>query len=140
LDNSFVKKVAALVLPLLLIAVASITYYFTIALPKYNKARLDFEVQKYRDQKAQEERERSDRELKEQLKQIHDETKEKLKRINEEALDECLREADAARIRYVERNGGVRKEDGWIEAPRYVWEDADRKMKIGKDDCYKRYR
>lgn len=97
-------------------------------------------MQKYRDQKAQEKQERRVRELKEQFKQIDDDTKEKLKRMNEETLDECLREADTTRIRYVERNGGVRKEDGWIEAPRYVWEDADRKMKIDKDDCYKRYR
>lgn len=140
MNDPYLKKAIIVALLLLFVGVASVAYYFTIALPKHNRSRLEFEVEKYRDQQKQEELKRSEQKFKEELKKIDDETKAKMEQIDRDALDACLDEADAARIRYVEKNGGVKRDDGWIEAPRYVWDDADKKMKTAKDDCYKRYK
>ena len=85
--DSFQKKAVAFGLILVAIGVASIAYYYVIALPKHNAARLRFEQEKYAEEK-------SAREWRESDERIEKEQKETDKTIRESALSICLNFAE----------------------------------------------
>src|SRR5258708_1377476 len=122
MGDTFKKISVAVGLLLLAVAVASIAYYFVIALPRNNAAKLKFEQSKYEDEKAL----RSQRDL--------DETIEKAKKAGDDEfkrsmLESCLNRADEHSEEYVLLNGGEKTAKGTIQAPTYVWEAAEKKKK-----------
>ena len=91
----------------------AIAYYFGIALPADNAARLELERQQYRD--AQEASARA-----------------------QTLMDSCFKEADDAYWNYMKVNG-EELTDGKISAPSSVWNAADARKNYDRETCLKRY-
>ena len=107
---------AAVTKPILWIAAVpalAIAYYFGIALPADNAARLELERQQHR--YAQE-----------AAAQL------------QERLDSCFAEADNSYWNYMKVNGEELK-DGTISAPLSVWDTADARKNYARETCLKRY-
>lgn len=102
----------------------AVGYYFGIALPANNEARLALERQKYADERK---RTAADE------KRVRDES------VNrQQLLESCFEAADAAYWKYVELNGTKLKE-GTVRAPQIVWNTADKRKNDDRDVCFKRY-
>ena len=132
-----VYKTIALIL--MAIGMLSIAYYFAVVLPRQNAARLAFEQKKHDEEmKLQQDR------LDEERKRRESDEEEKRAReinanVNESMLSFCLNEAADHKDDYVKHNGGTEAENGWMTAPQYVWDAADKRYKADKDDCYRQY-
>lgn len=107
-------------------------YYFVVALPRHNAARLKFEQDKYAEQKQEQER----RDNEGQLEKARQQGKVEAKQV---ILEVCLNSADEESERYVLLNGGAKTARGTIEASRSVWDDAEKQKKAQKDECYREY-
>jgi hypothetical protein len=102
--------------------VASISYYFLVALPANNKARLDFERQKYQDGQAE-------RKAKEEAE------KDAQARRWSETLN-CQVEADKAYWNYVKLNGQpVPGKDGVWTAAQSIWNEASKRKAESYNEC-----
>ena len=112
----------ALLLFLATVLTLSISYYFVIALPAANRARLEFERQKYEDSKAE-------REAKEQR------AKEEADRQKSKVLD-CQIDAEKAYWDHVKLNGtkSAKRQDVW-QAPLHVWDEARKRKKESYEEC-----
>lgn len=102
----------------------AIGYYFGIALPSYNDARLALERERYSD----EQRRRTEEASKEQ----QDAT------FRQRLLETCLDAAESAYWTYVKLNGTELK-DGKVRAPMNVWNTADKRKNDDRDACFKQY-
>lgn len=57
------------------------------------------------------------------------------------SLNSCLDDADTVYWTYVELNGTlVDKEEGTYKAPRYVWDEAEKRKKAKEDQCFKQFK
>lgn len=113
--------------PLLWIAAIpalAVGYYFGVALPSYNEARLALEQQKYSDERK---RQADD------AKRIQDEAASR-----QQLLEACFDAANAAYWRHVELNG-TKLKDGTVRAPADVWNTADKRKNDERETCFKRY-
>lgn len=131
--DSFQKKVVIVGLLLLTIAVASIAYYFVIALPRNNAAKLKFEQDKYTEEKSTRERRESAEEYEKASQKGEDEARKTI-------LDICLNSADSNSEEFVLMNGGQKTPQGTITAPGRIWDEAAKKKKTEKDECYRKYK
>jgi hypothetical protein len=117
-------------LALATILTLSICYYILVILPRESRARLDFEKQKYEDQKIQElkSRQESDR----------------IKAENETELLLCESDADTRYWTYIKLNksssraGGKPGEVIYV-APQTVWDAAAREKKEALAQCQRKY-
>jgi hypothetical protein len=91
----------------------AIAYYFGIALPADNAARLELERQQHR--YAQE-----------AAAQL------------QERLDSCFTEADTSYWNYMKLNG-EELQDGKISAPVSVWDTAEARKNYARETCLQRY-
>ena len=61
----------------------------------------------------------------------------------EARLDACLAEAERKHWEYLSINGKVSTDEKTgrekVQAPQYVWDNADAAMKDDKDNCFRRY-
>jgi hypothetical protein len=55
-------------------------------------------------------------------------------------LEGCLDAANESSEKYVLLNGGEETAKGTITAPRHVWDEAEKKKKLAKDECYRKYK
>jgi len=112
-----------------------------IELPRHNNALLDLERQKF-------EAAKKDKEVAEEEKRAKADTEERAKARAEEQdqekqtkLEHCIEGADDVYWQDVKLNGQpVEGKPGTYTAPRYVWDDAEKKKKAIIDACYKKYR
>jgi hypothetical protein len=113
------------------LAVLAIGYYFLIELPRHNSALLDLERQKF--EVAKKGRAEAEGRAKARAEQQDQEKQTK--------LEKCIDEADDVYWQHVKLNGQpVEDKPGTYTAPRWVWDDADKKKKTIIDACYKKYR
>jgi uncharacterized protein HemX len=131
--DTFQKRAVAFGLVLVTLVVASVAYYYVIALPRHNAERLRFERQKYEDEKAAKQIAQDKADLEKAQKEGEQEAK-------KDALNRCLGRADENAEEYVKINGGKVTDQGTIEAPRYIWDESEKKKKVEKDECYREYR
>ena len=104
----------------------SISYYFAIALPKSQRARLEFDRQNY--EAAQKERE-----AEEAKKKADAGFKETMMRV-------CLSGANDEYWSWVKLNGTeVRGKPGTWSAPTHIWESAAKRKKDAIIECQLRY-
>ncbi len=119
-----------------LVAVA-IAYYFAIALPRHNQARLEFDREKFRAQQEEKQKEQEDK------REAQQEARSKAEieaAGNEAALDSCIDDAEDEYWSYIKLNGEpVAGKPGVYTAPQYIWDDAAKRKKAALDACYKRY-
>lgn len=122
-------------LALATILVLSIAYYFVIALPAHDHAKLALEREKFQVQQ----REAAEKKATAEAEKKAAEAKEL---SNSFLLDECTKEADNLYWEYVKLNGGKEdlKRPGIYTASRYVWEQAEKNKKAALDECYKKYK
>ena len=90
----------------------SVAYYFSVAVPASEKARLDFEKQKYEEQ-------------------------EQKRASNQISLDLCLQGAETARLDYLKLNGEVTGDT--VKAPDHVFQRADAEKKMATDECFRKF-
>ncbi|SRR6266496_3517549 len=129
MGNELLKK--AMAIGALLLA-GSIAYFFVFALPKHNAAKLQFERQKYEEEKAYKE----SRDREQQLEKAEKEGQAEFDKL----LDDCLFRADETAENYVMLNGGVKTDKGTITAASRLWDEAEKKKKAAKDECYRKYK
>lgn len=117
----------------IIVVCASISYYFLIALPRQNEARLAIEKQKLDMEKEKIERELNEKQQQKNLK-VYSESQRKTQ------LLECRDDAITRSNRYLELNGTpVAGKPGVFEAPRYVHDEVARIKQQGFDDCQRMY-
>jgi len=93
----------------------AISYYFVIALPNQNQAKLDMEKQKI----EREQQEKSNREM---------------------SLSTCMADVQARRSEYLKLNGKpIPGKPGVYKYPGYVQETLDKIEKDGNDECIRMY-
>ncbi len=109
---------------ILAIPAVAIAYYFGIALPANNEARLALEKERYSAEQRRMEAEST---------RVRQEATSR-----QEALDLCFAGADDAYWKYVKLNGTERK-DGTVSAAAHVWNTADKRKNDERDTCFKRY-
>ncbi len=107
-----------------LIPALAIAYYFAIVLPRQNRERLDFERQKYEDQKKKEEASQEVQEFNRQHLKI--------------MRDNCVAEATNTFNTEVESNG-VRQRSGNFAVDTRVLTLLQKRKKDAIDSCYQRY-
>src|SRR5712692_9012217 len=112
------------------LAVLAIGYYFLIELPRHNGALLDLERQKF--EAARKEKEVAEEEKTKARAEQQDQEK-------QTKLEHCIDDADDVYWQHVKLNGQpVEGKPGTYTAPRYVWDDAEKKKKAIIDSCYKK--
>ena len=115
----------ALLLVLLLPALA-VAYYFAIALPSNEKAKLQFEKAKYDAEK----KEKADSATKMQQADAERKT----------SLDYCVSQADLNYWNYVKLNGSeVKSKPGTYTASLQVWNTADKRKNDALAECHRQY-
>lgn len=132
MGDRFQKTAISLGLLLMAICVASIAYYYVIALPRHNAARLSLEQEKYAEEKAVREHLESEK----RTQKLENDSKNAIRESN---LSICLLLAEQNRQRYVMLNGGHETQKGDVQAPQYVWDQAAKQEKTTKDECYRQY-
>lgn len=111
----------------------SISYYFFIALPNQNEAKISLEKQKLDMEKQKIEREQLE-------KQVQEAQKITARSQRETQLLECRAAAETSANQHLELNGTpVPGKPGVFNAPRYVIEEKNRRMQQGLDDCQRMY-
>lgn len=117
----------------IIVVCSSISYYFFIALPHQNEARIAIEKQKLDMEKQKIEREQNEKQIQENLK-IYSQSQRKSQ------LLDCRAAAEANANSYLELNGTpVPGKSGVYSAPRYVHDEVARKQQQGFDDCQRMY-
>jgi Tfp pilus assembly protein PilE len=117
----------------IIVVCASISYYFLIALPHQNEARLAIEKQKLDMEKDKIEREQTEKQQQENLKAYSQSQR-------QSQLLDCRVAAEASANRYLELNGTpVPGKPGVYSAPRYVHDEVAKKQQRGFDDCQRMY-
>lgn len=125
-----IKHVASVAIILVCI---SISYYFFIALPNQNEAKIALEKQKLDMEKLKIEREQLEKQTQENQK-TYEQSQRKFQ------LLECRDEAIARSNKYLELNGTpVPGKPNVFLAPRYVHDEVDRIKQQGFDDCQRMY-
>jgi hypothetical protein len=112
------------ILWILAVPASAVAYYFAIALPADNEARLRLEREKYEDEQRRRKGEES---------RVLEEASER-----QRLLDRCLESADQAYWTYVKLNGTEFK-GGEVRAPANIWNTADKRKNDERDACFKRY-
>ncbi len=102
----------------------AIAYYFAIAIPAQNQAKLDFEKQKYQDEQKAKQYDLDEAALQ--------------KSLNKTGLNLCLAAADESYWSYMKLNG-TEKADGTINALTRFWDAAAATKKTETDTCFKKY-
>jgi hypothetical protein len=113
-----------LLLLILLIPAIGVTYYFAVALPNHNKATLDFEKQKYADQKAGAELEAAQKQRNDEERGLH--------------LDSCLATAEAQYTAGI-RSNGTRSGNGGYSVPTAVMTEIQHKKDSEVAECHREY-
>lgn len=98
----------------------AVAYYFAVALPAYNEARLELERQRHV----------------EELKRSEDTAAEA--KATKELLEACLQKASDDYFSYLKLNGAELK-GGKISTPQYVAVAADKRRNDDRDACLKQY-
>lgn len=113
-------------LVVLALPATALAYYFGIALPQSDRARFQFERDKY----AAEIKEKAARETKQAQEQFERKT----------LLDACAADADTSYWTYVKLNGtAVANKPGAYSAPTTVWSTADKRKKDSLEECHKQF-
>lgn len=115
-----ITKAVRLVAWVLAIPAIAIAYYFAIALPAFNEARLQLERQQHADDLRRSEAAARDAEGRKEM------------------LEACLQKASEDYFNYLKLNGTVSK-DGKISAPQSVAMVADKRKNDDRDACFKQY-
>ncbi len=116
-----------------IVVCASISYYFLIAMPQQNEARIAVEKQKLDMEKEKMEQEQTEKQTQETLKA----NSERERRLQ---LLDCRASAEASANKYLELNGTpVPDQPGVYSAPRYVLDEVERRKQHGFDDCQRMY-
>jgi len=122
-SNGMLPKALLLIV---LIPALAINYYFVVVLPEAERAKLQFEKDKY----AAEKKERPDREAKDAER----------KSTNEALLQSCLETADQNYWIYIKLNGtAVPGKLGTYNAPMTTWNYADKKKEQDIAECHRQY-
>lgn len=117
----------------IVVVCASISYYFFIALPNQNEARITLEKQKLDMEKQKIDREQLE-------KQAHENQKSSEQSQRQSQLLACRADAEAASNKHLELNGTpVPGKPGAYSAPRYVLDEVARIYQQGLDDCQRTY-
>jgi hypothetical protein len=120
--SGYIKYLCVLVTIFVLIVSLSVSYYYIIELPKYNRERIKKEEQ-------------TKREINNEKKEL-----EFQKEQQENRLQECLNDAKEAYWTYIKLNGReVPGKPGVYSATTQVWETAERNKKNAIDVCLKRF-
>lgn len=111
-----------------------VVYYFVIALPSTQRQRIQLERDKFKAAEA----ERNSK------KQAESAERFRLLIANQErerALSVCLDDAEKQYWEYIKLNGGkpIKGKAGAFTAPQWVWDEAEKRRKSDKDECYRRY-
>jgi hypothetical protein len=108
------------------VLVLSISYYFVIALPANQRARLEFDRQKYRDEQM----EKTDEKLRADFKA----------QVYEKSLLDCLTQAKKAADDKLQLNGTpVDGHPGAYSAPEYVMNAIQRELSTATQECHRLY-
>jgi hypothetical protein len=96
---------------LLTVLVLSISYFFVFALPKMKRDQLDWEKERYvQDKKFR------------------------------ESFNKCVDAAEAEYESYIKLNGSpVAEQPGAYSAPEYIWDSAEKNRTAALEDCSRRY-
>jgi hypothetical protein len=116
--------VKATALLILLVPALAVSYYFAIALPENERARLAFEKSKYEDDKA----EKQKREAREGIQATD----------RKYAFERCVRQAEARYQQYLELNGKTTPEKpNAILTPHHITDRADKHKKDDVEECHR---
>ena len=104
----------------------ALAYYFAVALPENQKARLDFDRERYQTEKKE---------------QVEREAKLKEERDNKQIFfDACVADAVTAYWSYVKLNGEpVKGKPDTYNAPTTVWDTADKRKTNAIAECHRLY-
>ena len=102
------------------IPAVAVAYYFGVALPSYNEARLGLERQRYADE------------------QKRSQQKEKEAEERKGMLESCLQKANDDYFAYLKLNGTQLK-NGNVSTPQYVSTAADKRKSDDRDACLKQF-
>jgi hypothetical protein len=117
-------KIAILLLSTVL--VLSISYYFVVALPANQRARLEFDQQKYQD----EQKEKAAQKMRADVE----------RQANEMSLVDCLDLAQKASNKTLELNGtAVEGHPGAYNAPERVFDNMRRDLAAATQECHRLY-
>jgi len=123
------------------LAVLAIGYYFLIELPRPNSALLDLERQKFEVAKKEKEAAEEEKKAKAEAEGRAKARAEQQDQEKQTKLEKYIDDADDVYWQHVKLNGQpVEGKPGTYTAPRWVWDDADKKKKTIIDACYKKYR
>lgn len=102
------------------IPAVAVAYYFGVALPSYNEARLGIERQRYAEE------------------QKRSEQKDKEAEEHKGMLETCLQKANDDYFSYLKLNGTQLK-NGTLSTPQYVSTGADKRKNDDRDACFKQF-
>lgn len=116
------------------ILVLSIAYYFAIALPGYERQKVNLEAAKFQAIQAEKENARLDA----ITKQLDADA---LAEARKQDLEAALVAAEQTYWEYVKLNGGkpVKGKPGVMTAPQYVWDRANKQLEAEKKEAYRKY-
>ena len=114
-------------LAVLAIPPLAVAYYFAVALPANERARLQFEKEKY--EAAQKEK-------------LAEESKRQKELEDQQALlDSCIGDAELTYWRYIKLNGNaVPNKPGTYTATVQVWNTADKRKNDELAECHRRFK
>ena len=115
------------------VLVFAVSYYFVIALPQHDRAKIELEREKFQaEQKEKEKKESAEKEAKN--------TASFDAIAREVELEGCINKADSNYWTYVKLNGQeVENKPGTYTALQRVWDSAAKTKKAELDECHRRY-
>lgn len=126
-------KLQHIIIIAILLVSTSIAYYFVVALPRQNAAKLELEKQRLAIEKEKNEQELKERKSKELVEIIRESGR-------QQQLQDCRSQVEAEADKYLELNGTpVYGKPGVFSAPGYVHQEVSRRKQQGFDDCQRTY-